>query len=137
MDVRVAGDEAPLALLERDWYQRMLAEDDPRQLLRLHARSVRVILRRVTPMYVALRQAAGADADLATDYWRDARSRRYETQRAVTDELARRRALCPGVTARAAAEALVLVRGWKPSRFERWPADTLVATLLPPDQLSP
>lgn len=143
MDVRVAGDEDALPLLERDWYRQMLSEPDPARLLRRHAASVREILERVAPLIVVLRDAAGADPALAADYHVETRERRYVSQRAVSDELARRGMLRAGLDPDAAADilwtlsspdcyqALVAERGWAPARFERWLGDTLIATLLP------
>lgn len=142
LDVRVAGDEDPRPLLQRDWYERMLAEPDPRAMLRAHARSVRLILDRSIQLTLVLRQAAGADPELADDYRVLARERRLGTQRAVTDELANRGALRPGLTADTAAdilwtlsspetyESLVIDRDWTPEAFEEWLAITLIATLV-------
>lgn len=143
MDVRVAGDEEPVPLLDRDWYRHILTEPDPRRLLDRHATSVRQILDRVGPLIIVMRQAAATDPHLDADYRTDTRQRRYSTQRAVSDALAQRKALRPGLDADTAAdilwtlsspecyEALVLERGWAPTAFENWLADTLAATLLP------
>lgn len=120
----------------------MLAEPDPRAMLRAHARSVRLILDRSIQLTLVLRQAAGADPELADDYRVLARERRLGTQRAVTDELANRGALRPGLTADTAAdilwtlsspetyESLVIDRDWTPEAFEEWLVITLIATLV-------
>lgn len=142
-DVRVAGDDASSTLLERDWYSSMLAEPDAATMLRFHARSVRAILDRSAKLTLVLRQASAAEPELADDYRVLARERRYETQRAVTDELTKRGALRRDLTEDTAAdilwtlsshetyESLVLDRGWTPDNYQEWLATTLVAALLP------
>lgn len=142
MDVRIAGDEEAVPLLDRDWYTRLLAEPDAHRLLRGHAHSVRTILERSIALTLLLRQAAGADPEVDRDYRSLVRERRFETQRAVADELAARGALREGLTAGTAAdilwtlsspetyESLVLDRRWTPDAFEEWLACALAATLL-------
>ncbi|MGH9187304.1 MAG: TetR/AcrR family transcriptional regulator [Acidimicrobiales bacterium] len=147
LDVRLAGDEAPVPLAERDWFREMLTAPQARRVLELHAASVRAILERAGPLLGVLRQGAGGDAGLAEDYRLDA-SRRYQTQRRVAVELARRGVLRDGLMARQAAdiiwtlsspdayELLVVQRSWTPKAFEQWLADTLAAAVLHPDHTS-
>lgn len=142
VDIRVAGDEAPVPLLDRDWYRQLLAEPDSARMLRLHAAGVREILDRVAPLLVVMRQAAGTDTGIAADYFTNTRERRYESQRVVADELAERQALRRHLTADTASdivwtlsspetyEALVLERRWSPAAYQGWLADILIATLL-------
>jgi AcrR family transcriptional regulator len=142
VDISVAGDEAPVPLLDRGWYRRLLAEPDPARMLRRHAASVREILERVAPLLVVMRQAAGSDTDVAADYYANTRQQRYESQRVVADALAERHALRRHLDADTASdilwtlsspetyEALVLERRWSPATYETWLADTLIATLL-------
>jgi len=139
---RVTGDESPTGIHERPWFRDMLAEPDPRRLLRLHAHYTRRIAEQAGPMAIVLRQAAGSDPELAADY-QQTRRRRYQEQSVITAELARRRTLRPELGASAAAdilwtlsapetyEALVLERGWPAESYERWLADTLITALLP------
>jgi AcrR family transcriptional regulator len=57
-DVAIAGDDAPVPILERSWVKELRAEEDPGRRLRLLARNGRLILERTAPVYEVLRGAA-------------------------------------------------------------------------------
>lgn len=141
IDVSIAGDEAPIPVLQRAWVQELRDEPDPRRRVRVLARNGRLMLERWTPVYEVLRAAAGADPRIAR-LWELNKAQRYEGQRTLLRILAERAPLRPGVSARAATDVmfavgspetyrlLVVDRGWLPDRFERWYADSLERLLL-------
>ncbi len=141
VDVSFVGDDAPVAVLDREWVQRMRDEPDPRRRLAILARNGRIILDRSTPIHDVVRGAAAADPHVAS-LWETMKAQRLAGQRELLRILTERWALREGVTLRAAADvmyaigspdayrALVVDRGWSGERFERWYADTLTRLLL-------
>src|SRR5215472_8309922 len=142
-DVRLGGDDQPIPVTERPWYQQLLQADDPHKLVRSGARQSRVTKDRAGDLMRIIRQAAVTEPVLA-DLWD-----RIETEfRAVTGGLAERLAalgsLAPGVDVTRATDLLwtlfhpdtwyLLVRqcGWTADRYEQWVGDTLSAQLLGP-----
>jgi len=142
IDVSIAGDDAPVPVLDRSWVQQMRHEKGITRRLEILARNGRLILERLAPIYDVLRGAAAADRDLV------GLSERYKTQRlAGQTELVRiltaGRPLRKGLTQASAADMLfaigspetysLLVRdcGWSPDLFERWYAETLRRLLFP------
>jgi AcrR family transcriptional regulator len=143
IDVSMAGDDAPVPILERGWVQEMRTEPDPKRRLRLLAKNGRLILERTTPVYEVLRGASAADAQIASLLERN-KAQRFAGQRELLRILIQGHPLREGLTARTAADIvfaigspetyrlLVLDRGWSADRFERWYADTLARLLLEP-----
>ncbi len=141
LDVSLAGDDAPVPVLERGWVQEMRTEPDPRRRLRILARKGRMILERVAPIYEVLREAAAADREVASLSARY-KAQRFAGQAELARIVARGGALREGVSVSTAADVLfaigspetyrllVVDRGWSPRRFERWYADTLTRLLL-------
>lgn len=144
VDVTIAGDDAPVPVLARGWVEDFTSEPDARRALRILARTGRLILERVLPMYEVLAGAAAADPHAAAVLDRY-RSQRFAAQRQLITMLTRRHPLRPGITNAAGADILFTIgspetyaqlvrhRGWSPIRFERWYADTLARLLLPVD----
>jgi AcrR family transcriptional regulator len=143
IDVSMAGDDAPVPILERGWAQEMRTEPDPKRRLRLLAKNGRLILERTAPVYEVLRGASAADAQIASLLERN-KAQRFAGQRELLRILIEGHPLREGLTARTAADIvfaigspetyrlLVLDRGWSADRFERWYADTLARLLLEP-----
>ena len=141
IDVSIAGDDAPVPILERGWVREMRGEPDPRRRLRILARNGRSILERTTPIYEVLRGAASADPQIAS-LWERNKAQRFAGQRELLRVLTQGGALREGLTVKAAADILfaigspetyrllVLDRGWSADRFERWYADALERLLL-------
>jgi hypothetical protein len=96
---------------------------------------------RIAPMLRVIRDAAVVDTDGAA-LWELIQSDFHANQRVIVDQLHKRRALRPGLTARKAADILwslnhpdvwmLLVgeRGWSPDAFESWFADISCQQLL-------
>lgn len=63
-DVAVAGDDEPVALVERPWVEELRGEPDLRWALRLLTSNARVILERAVPLFKTIQQAS-ADPEVA------------------------------------------------------------------------
>jgi len=141
IDISIAGDDAPVPILERGWVQEMRDEPDPRQRLRTLARNGRMILERVTPLYEVLRGAAAADPQVAA-LWELNKAQRFAGQRELLGVLTRGDNLREGLTKKIAADILFTIgspetyrllvtdRGWSGDRFERWYSETVAQLLL-------
>lgn len=135
------GDETPTPLRERDWWQAMLREPDPRQLLERYAAAVRGIHERTTDIFEIVRGAATADPEIAAKRATLADGRLLDSQ-TVAEALADSGALRVGVSAEQAADSiwalasaelyrmLAVERGWPPEQYERWLTEGLARALL-------
>lgn len=141
LDVLAVGDDEPIPMLDRPWVQRVREEPDGRRALAIWLRNSRVIFARVSPMMKIVRDAAGADNEMATQ-WQTNQQQRFTAHSVLAQQLADKRALRSGLSAKAAADIIFTVvsmevyqlltveRGWSPGRWERWAEDTLARTLL-------
>ena len=141
IDMSMAGDDAPVPILERGWVQEMRDEPDPDRRLKILARNGRLILERTVPVYEVLRGAAMADPEIAS-LWELNKAQRHPGQRELLRILTERNPLRRGLTLRAGTDILfaigspetyrllVIDRGWSADQFERWYADTLQRLLL-------
>lgn len=148
IDVSIAGDDAPVPILERPWVQTLRAEPDPRGRVRILARNACSMLERSTPIYEVLRGAAATDREIA-GLWRRYKAQRLEGQRVLLGIVAEPSGLRDGLTPEAALDVvftlgspetyglLVGDRGWSPGQFERWYEDALARLLLPPPDACP
>jgi AcrR family transcriptional regulator len=143
IDVSIAGDDAPVPILERPWVREMRDEPDVRRRLRALARQGRLMLERWADLAEVLHGAAAADPKIA-DLWRRNKDQRLTGQRALLRIALDGRQPRAGLTREAATDVLFAVgspdvyrtlvvdRGWSPARFERWYADSLERLLLSP-----
>jgi len=141
IDVSMAGDDAPVPILERTWVQDLRDEPDPQRRVKLLARNGRLILERVTPIHEVLRGAAAADPEIAS-LWELNKAQRFAGQSELLRILVGGDHLREGMNARTAVDILfaigspetyrllVVDRGWSADRFERWYADALTRLLL-------
>ncbi|MDT7573658.1 MAG: hypothetical protein QOE05_3832 [Actinomycetota bacterium] len=141
LDWAIAGDDAPIPVLERPHVQAALREPDARRILRDFATNIVDVMGRTAALLRVLESAAGIDADLRglSDDVRDQRQQGMSFLAAVLDQ---RGALRADLTVDEAADVLwllndsapyhrlVVERGWSIERYESWLADTLVALLL-------
>ena len=144
VDVAIAGDDAPVPILERPWVREMREEPDPRGRLRVLAGNARAMLERSTPILEVLRGAAASDPELG-ELWRRYKAQRFEGQRVLLGIVTEGTGLRDGLTPEAALDVLFTLgspetygllvgdRGWSPTRFEGWYEDTLARLLLPLD----
>jgi hypothetical protein len=139
--LRLRGDEGDAPVAQRQWFGDVIAEPDPERQLRLTARNSRAVKLRGADLIRVMRDAAGADPDIA-ELWQRIQDDFYANQRSIVDALDAKGALAPGLDAARAADVLwtlnhpdvwhLLVgeRGWTPEEWEQWFADTACAQLL-------
>ena len=139
VDHAMAGDDAPVPVADRLWFQEALDEPDPLRSLRLHVRNICRIAERVGPLLAAVQAAATVDLEVAR-MWAELLDQRRTAMTTITTNLAGKTALrCDTETAIDMLWAftpdtyLRLVRdaGWSPERFESWLYDTLQRALIP------
>jgi AcrR family transcriptional regulator len=142
--VLLRGDEEPAPVGERPWFRAVLDEPDPRQKLRLNLHNAKVVRERIGTLLAVISDAAPAEPELAS-LWRRIQLEFHENQRAVVEDLHRRKALRRGLDVARASDILwtlnhprvyqllVRDRGWTPDEHEEWLADTLCRQLLEDD----
>lgn len=140
LDVRLAGDDEPVAVAERPAVQRVLTATDPMDAIRGLARVVVDVNSRVAPLWLAVTEAVAFDPEIA------ALSRSYDDVRhadigRIVDVVANLGALRRGRTRAKVKDAVFLLTdpnttykavklGWSPTELERWYTDCLAALLL-------
>ena len=142
-DLSLKGDldDAPVA--ERPWYTAVLSEPDPQRQLAMTAENSRVVKTRIGSILKVIRDAASVDDDLAA-LWELIQTDFRANQRAIVESLASKGALRPGLDVERATDLLWLFnhpdiwlllvdrRGWSPSEWENWFAQTCREQLLAP-----
>lgn len=135
------GDEEPAPVGERSWFRAVIDEPDPEAKLRLDVRNATIVRGRIGGLLDVLREAAPSEPEIAA-LWARIQSEFHGNQRAVVEDLHRRRALRRGLGVERAADILwtlnhpdvyrllVVERGWTPAEHERWLGDLLCALLL-------
>ena len=96
--LRLRGDEGDAPVAEREWFRDVIAEPDPERALRLTARNSRAVKLRAADLMRVMRDAAGADEDIAA-LWQRIQDEFYANQRSIVDALQARDALAPGLDA--------------------------------------
>jgi AcrR family transcriptional regulator len=140
-DVAIAGDEEPVATLDRPHVQALLDDPDPVAQLRAQAQITRVVYGRLAPALEVVRGAATADPDLA-ELWETSIKQRATVMERLIGALAAKAPLRDGIDQATAIdiglalqgpelyEFLVGRRGWSPAKYEHWLADALIGQLL-------
>jgi TetR/AcrR family transcriptional regulator of autoinduction and epiphytic fitness len=141
VDVRIAGDDEPVAVLERPFVQRIAEEPDGRRKLEIFAAHLREVHERTVDVLVALRAAADADPEVA-ELWETLKQQRHFGQTVFAAHLADAGLLRPDLDAAKAADvvatlmdhelyrSLVRDNGWSGDDWQRWYADLLARALL-------
>ncbi|MFC7547898.1 TetR/AcrR family transcriptional regulator [Plantactinospora sp. GCM10030261] len=150
VDVTIAGDDEPVATLDRPWFRAAMAQPSAVEQLRAHVHGSRSVLDRVAQISEMVTIAAATTPDLA-DIWRRDPDPRYVVQTAAARSLVGKPGVRPDLSVEEAADVLygllstelyllfVRERGWPPQRWERWAFDTLCAQLCasrPPGEAS-
>jgi AcrR family transcriptional regulator len=143
LDLHLAGDDAPIPVRERAWFQELLQQRDQHRTLELHARNNRHINQRVAPLYEAVRNAAAADPQIA-ELYATLKQQRLTGARIVAESVAALGTLRDNMDLDTASDLLwtfndptlwtnlVSDRGWPPDRYQSWLAHTMQQALLPP-----
>lgn len=141
LEVGAAGDEEPVPVRKRPWVKALRSAEDPNERIRILARASREIMDRSADLLVVLRDAAGADPELATT-WDEVNRLMLEDHRAFARTVLRGTGSGKRLTVAEAADVLwtlgspevyqrlVRKRGWSSDRYERWLAETLQDQLL-------
>ena len=138
LDIRLApGGQA--SILDRPEAQAILAEPDPRQLLRLFARDYAAMSERVRPISEVLRTAKAVEPDMAT-VREEMEAHRFHYMRTIVQRLAGRARLRMPLNRAAqivwtlaspdVGRMLCDVQGWTTGQYADWLEDTLATTLL-------
>ena len=136
VDRSIAGDDAPVPILERQWVKEMRREPDLHRRIAMLARQGRLMLERRSPVDEVLRAAAAGEKEIA-ELWEQAKAQRFAGQRALLQMVAG----SDRPLAKDAADALYAIgspetyqllvsdRGWSPARFENWYAEAIARLL--------
>lgn len=136
LDITVAGDDTPLAVLGQDWVEDARREMNRSRQLRLIVEGASEIAARTAPLKEILRDAAATEA-AARELIREDHERRHRTQEGLVDLLIENRPLRAGIDRRRAVdtffalvnsatyELLVTRRGWTLSAWQAWTADVI------------
>jgi AcrR family transcriptional regulator len=145
VDRTIAGDDEPVAILDRDWVGELRAEPDRGRRAEILARNGRSILARRAPIDEVVHGAASADPQIRS-LLESGRAERHAGQRALLGIVAGSQGVGGGLTLDDAADILFALgspevyrlltvdRGWSGDRFEAWYAEA-IASLLADEQV--
>jgi AcrR family transcriptional regulator len=143
IDVAIAGDDAPVPVLQRHWVATAQAAPTVEDFLAIVAAVLVDAARRADGLVLAAFEAANVDPTLRALADQLAKQR-LTTVGWIVDGIIRRAPLRRGIDRDQAMDTLWLLmdpvvfcrltrdRGWSPERFERWFADSIPRLLLPP-----
>ena len=144
LDVSIVGDHEDVPMADRPEVRAVTHHPDPRAQLAGFVDITARVNERVAPLYRILVSAAGTDPGAAA-LLDELTRQREQGQRTIARSLARAGALRPGLRERDAADVihalmspelyrlLVVDRGWKTDRYQRWLVDIVEDQLLRPD----
>ncbi|KZE99374.1 TetR family transcriptional regulator [Rhodococcus sp. EPR-157] len=135
LDRAIAGDELPIATLDRQWVAAAVAASDPAEHLRIHVHAASLVSERVAGILLAVRAGAHADPDVAA-LWRTNVEQRVIVLRHLMTSLAQK---VDGMDVETCVDvALALLspenftllvddRGWTTEEYEAWVVEGLAA----------
>jgi len=142
LDVRVAGDELPIGVLDREGPQAVKVDRSQARQIARFTEDVTGILERARPVDDIMRGAAAVDPDIAALRTR-MQEGRHDNMRQLVSWLTSNGPLRDGMSEEDAAAIAWAVaspevhgllrvgRGWTQERYREWLAATLTRTLLP------
>jgi AcrR family transcriptional regulator len=140
VDTSIAGDDQPIATMDRPWFRDALAADSAAAGLRRLVHGTGQVIARVAPIIEVLRTAAAIEPEIAR-LWPQDVDMRFTVQATAAKALMAKPGARAGVSAEHAADLLygmlspelyllyVRDRGWTPGRWEQWVYDTLHSQL--------
>ena len=143
VELAISGEDVPVTAEERAYVREMVAEPDPARKLARYAAAVRAIHQRLVPLFLVVRDAGAADAEIRS-LWQAIAQRRADNMHRLAADIAATGGLRAGLDPAEVADViwatnapefydlLVGQRGWSPERFERWLASSWQALLLAP-----
>jgi AcrR family transcriptional regulator len=136
VDVSIAGDQQPVATMDRPWFRDALAAGTAGAQLLAHVQATRQVLSRVAEITEVLSTAAKTDPEIA-ELWPAQPDPRFTVLSAAATALVTKPDARAGLSAGHAADVLfgllspelylllVRDRGWTPDQWEQWAYDTL------------
>lgn len=140
VDTTIAGDDEPVATMDRPWFRAACATETAAEQVRAHVRGTRGILERVAPIMRLVETAAAQDPEIAA-MWPRVEDPRYTVHAAAAKALVRKPDARRGLSAARVADLLYALlspelylvfvrdRGWSAARFETWARQTLLDQL--------
>ena len=140
VDVSIAGDDEPVATMDRAWFEEALAAPTVAEQLAVQVDATAEILERVAPVTKVLTTAVATDPEVSA-MWPDDADPRYTVMLTAATSLVAKPDARRNLTADEAADLLygllspelyllfVHDRGWAKSRWSQWAERTLVAQL--------
>lgn len=141
LDTSIAGDDAPIAVNDRDWMHDVFNHPDPRARLKAYAAAVAGIHERAGDIFTVVRAAAETDPELVP-LAATTEQRRRDGAGRIVEALDEMNAIRSSLTTDEATDVLWtlnspdvhqrLVResGWPLDRFRDWLAETMQVALL-------
>jgi AcrR family transcriptional regulator len=141
IDVAIAGDHDPVAVLDRDWAAAARTTTTVQDFLTAVGRTLRPAMTRSAGLVLAAYDAAGTDPALR-ELAEQLSAQRATTVAWIIDGIRDRASLRSGVTRSHAIDQVWLLidpavyqrltryRGWSPARYEKWFTDTITRLLL-------
>ena len=141
LEVRVGGDDSPVALLDREGPRKVRAQETQKRQVAAFASDLADILERARPVDDIMRGAAAVDPEIASLRAR-MQGARYANQREFVSWLEEKGPLRGGMAAEEAAGIVWTLaspevhgllrrdRAWSQERYVAWLAETLSRTLL-------
>jgi AcrR family transcriptional regulator len=141
VDVVIAGDDEPVATMERPWFTAIAGATTASSALATLVAGTRATLERVATIIEMLRAATGTNPEIR-DLWPAESDPRYTVISTAVKSLLGKPGARTGIPAAEATDVvyallspelfLVLTRdrGWPPASWERWVYDTLASQLV-------
>ncbi|MCA2226504.1 TetR/AcrR family transcriptional regulator [Nonomuraea aurantiaca] len=143
VDVTIAGDDEPVATMDRPWYTTALSADTAQDMLRAYVAGATAVLERIAPIGKVLEAAVASDPEVAA-LWPHDVDPRYVVQQGAAKALAGKPGARADLPVEEAADVLygllspelyllfVRERGWSRERWESWVGETLRSRLCRP-----
>jgi AcrR family transcriptional regulator len=140
VDTSIAGDDEPVATMDRDWFRAAVAARTAQEQLRELIHGTGQIIERTAPVMEVVRTAMAIDPEVAAE-WPQDRDPRFTVQTAAAAALVAKPGARAGISAGHAADVLygilspelylllVRDRDWTPAQWEAWAYATLCGQL--------
>lgn len=141
VEVTAAGDDDPVPVPRRAWFQQMLSAPTAQRVLALTVEHGTAIYDRVAVLWPAVAAAAATDPDV-DEYWGGVAANRRNAQRGIVTRVAELEELRPGLDIEPATDLVVVLAGhdvyrglvqdarWSVVEYKAWLFTTLAQQLL-------
>ena len=143
VDVRIAGDDEPVAVMDRPFVQQIQDEPDGRRKMAIFAEHLRGVHERTADLLAALRAAADSDPEV-DELWQTLKQQRRFGQGRFAEHLADAGVLRDDLTVDQAADVMSTLMehelyislcrdlGWSGETWQAWYANLLTSELIRP-----